>query len=86
MASAFSHAVAALSVGTCFCRPQIPKRVWVAGAMCSVLPDIDAVGFRLGIHYSDFWGHRGFTHSLVFAALLSVIAPDYICRSQNYLA
>jgi inner membrane protein len=25
----------------------------------------------LGIPYGDFWGHRGFTHSLVFAALLA---------------
>src|SRR5438270_228674 len=74
MASAFSHAVAALSIGTCFYRPRIPKRVWVAGALCSVLPDIDVIGFRFGIHYGDFWGHRGFTHSLLFAALLSGIA------------
>jgi len=29
MASPFSHAVAALSIGTCFKRPQIRKRVWV---------------------------------------------------------
>ena len=71
MASAFSHAVAALSIGTCFYRPQIPKRVWVAGALCSVLPDIDVIGFRFAIHYGDFWGHRGFTHSLLFAAILS---------------
>jgi len=27
----------------------------------------------LGIHYGDFWGHRGFTHSLLFAALLASI-------------
>jgi hypothetical protein len=67
MASAFSHAVAALSIGTCFYRPQIPKRVWAAGGLCSV----DAVGFRFGIHYGDFWGHRGFTHSLVFAVITS---------------
>jgi inner membrane protein len=71
MASAFSHAVAALSIGTCFYRPQIPKRVWVSGVLCSVIPDLDAIGFRFGIHYGDFWGHRGFTHSLVFAALLA---------------
>jgi hypothetical protein len=45
MASAFSHAVAALSIGTCFYQPQIPKRVWVAGALCSVLPDVDVIGF-----------------------------------------
>jgi inner membrane protein len=73
MASPFSHAVAALSIGTCFYRPQIPKRVWIAGALCSVLPDIDVIGFRFGIHYGDFWGHRGFTHSLSFAALLAIV-------------
>jgi inner membrane protein len=71
MASPFSHAVAALSIGTCFYRPQISKRVWVAGVVCSVIPDLDVIGFRFGIHYGDFWGHRGFTHSLVFAVFLA---------------
>jgi len=71
MASALSHAVAALSIGTWFSRPQMRKRVWVAGVLCSVAPDLDVIGFRFGIRYSDFWGHRGFTHSLVFAALLA---------------
>jgi hypothetical protein len=68
---AFSHAVVALSIGTCFYRPEIPKRVWAACAVCSILPDIDVIGFRFGIHYGDFWAHRGFTHSLFIAALLS---------------
>ncbi len=71
MASVFSHAVAALGIGACFYRPGTPKRVWVAGALCSVIPDLDVVGFHFGIHYGDFWGHRGFTHSLLFAALLA---------------
>jgi inner membrane protein len=73
MASPFSHAVVALSIGTCFYRPQIAKRVWIAAAICSVVPDLDAIGFRFGIPYADFWGHRGFTHSLVFAAVLAGI-------------
>ena len=71
MASAFSHAVTALSIGSCFYRPQIPKGVWVAGVACSVIPDLDVIGFHFGIHYGDFWGHRGFTHSLLFAILLA---------------
>jgi inner membrane protein len=71
MASAFSHAVAALSIGSCFYRPQIPKHVWAVGAMCSVIPDLDVIGFHFGIHYGDFWGHRSFTHSLLFAVLLA---------------
>jgi len=73
LASAFSHAVAALSIGTCFYRPHTPNRVWIAGAVCSIIPDIDVVGFRFGIHYGDFWGHRGFTHSLLFAVILAIV-------------
>jgi len=80
MASAFSHAVAALCIGSCFYRRQIPKRVWVAGVVCSVLPDIDVIGFRFGVHYGDFWGHRGFTHSLFFAALLAGLAAAALVR------
>lgn len=74
MASIFSHAVAALGVGACFYTPRIPKRVWAIGALCSVVPDLDVIGFRFGIRYGDFWGHRGFTHSIIFAALLAAAA------------
>ena len=73
MATAFTHAAAALAIGSCFYRPQVPKRVWGAGMICAVVPDLDVIGFRYGIHYGDFWGHRGFTHSLVFAGLIAAI-------------
>lgn len=33
----------------------------------------DVIGFQFGVHYGDFWGHRGFTHSLVFAVLLASV-------------
>ena len=71
MASLISHAVAALGIGTAFARRQVPYRVWIIGALCSIIPDVDVIGFRFGIRYGDFWGHRGFTHSLVFAAMLA---------------
>lgn len=73
MASLVSHAVAALGIGACFYEPQIPKSVWAVGVACSVIPDLDVIGFRFGIRYGDFWGHRGFTHALVFAALLALV-------------
>ena len=71
MASAISHAVAAFGIGSAFNPANSPKFVWIAGIACSVIPDLDVIGFRFGIHYGDFWGHRGFTHSLLFAALLA---------------
>jgi inner membrane protein len=72
VASLPSHAVAALGIGACFYKPEIPKSVWVIGMACSMAPDLDVIGFRFGIHYGDFWGHRGFTHSLLFAGLLTL--------------
>jgi inner membrane protein len=72
--SLISHAIAALGIGTIFARREIPKRVWAIGVVCSTLPDIDVVGFRFGIRYGDFWGHRGFTHSLLFASILAALA------------
>jgi inner membrane protein len=81
LASAFSHAVAALGIGACFYTPRVPKRVWAIGAMCSVIPDLDVIGFDFGIRYGDFWGHRGFTHSIVFAALLAAAAVAIAFRS-----
>jgi inner membrane protein len=73
MPSVLSHAVVGLSLGACFYKPGI-KTVWIAGAICAALPDLDVIGFSFGVHYGDFWGHRGFSHSLIFAALLAAAA------------
>src|SRR3954462_15517130 len=71
MASLVSHAVAALGLGAAFFRRPAPGRILIAGTACAVIPDIDVIGFRFGVHYGDFWGHRGFTHSIAFAILLA---------------
>jgi inner membrane protein len=63
-----------MGIGACFHRSGIPARIWITGAFCSALPDLDVIGFRFGVHYGDFWGHRGFTHSLLFAAVLATTA------------
>lgn len=73
MASLISHAIAALGIGAAFYKPDLPKRAWVAGAAGSMLPDADVIGFHVGVRYGDFWGHRGFTHSLLFAAILATL-------------
>lgn len=61
-----------MSIGVCFYRPDFPRRAWILGVACSILPDLDVLGFRFGIRYGDFWGHRGFTHSLFFAAFTAL--------------
>ena len=37
-----------------------------------MVPDADVIGFSLGIAYADAWGHRGATHSLAIAAMMTV--------------
>ena len=39
----------------------------------SLLPDVDVVGFALGVSYGDPWGHRGATHSFAFSAALGLV-------------
>ncbi|MFT3707840.1 MAG: metal-dependent hydrolase [Archangium sp.] len=51
-----------------------PGWTMVLMAALSMVPDLDVVGFKLGIEYSDPLGHRGVTHSLLFALTCSVIA------------
>jgi inner membrane protein len=73
LASAFSHAIAALGIGACFYRPAAPRRLWLVGAAAGVLPDVDAVGYWLGVPYDSVWGHRGLTHSLLFAGAVATV-------------
>jgi len=40
----------------------------------SLMPDVDVIGFNLGVAYGDPWGHRGATHSLPFALVVGALA------------
>lgn len=52
----------------------------VAGAFAAVLPDLDVIAFRLGIPYADDFGHRGASHSLLFAACVGVVGAWFARR------
>ena len=71
MPTPFTHAFIPLALGHTLTDRKLPLRFWFLAVFCSVLPDLDVIGFSLGVSYGDFWGHRGFFHSLFFAFLLS---------------
>ena len=64
MATIFSHALVVVVAGSTV---RLDARVIVWGAMLAILPDIDVIGLPFGIAHYDWFGHRGFTHSLAFA-------------------
>jgi len=73
MASIFAHGFAAFALSKGFAKEIATPKFWILGIICSILPDADVIGFRYGIRYEDFWGHRGFTHSLCFALCLGIL-------------
>jgi inner membrane protein len=83
MPTIFSHAVAALCLSAAF-GPALTVRVRAVGALSAIVPDFDVIGFRFGIHYGDFLGHRGFTHSFVFAGILALLLLPVAVRGAPH--
>jgi inner membrane protein len=51
----------------------------------AILPDIDVLAFNFGIPYSHPFGHRGFTHSIVFALLWAGVLALTVGKSRKRL-
>jgi inner membrane protein len=71
MPTIFSHGVAAAALLTAFPRRAVPRRLLTLGIVCAIAPDIDVIAIPFGARSGDLLGHRGFTHSLLFAAVLA---------------
>lgn len=56
----------AVPVALCTAR-RVPGRLLVAGLAASMLPDADTLGLLAGVAQHGAAGHRGWTHSIVFA-------------------
>lgn len=83
MATILSHGVAALALGKVYTGEVMPARFWAASAVCAMLPDVDVIGFRFGVRYGDMLGHRGLTHSLLFALLIAMATVALLFRDPK---
>jgi inner membrane protein len=80
MPTILSHAIAAAAVTS----PTKPKwKLVLVAALCAMLPDADVLAFTFGIPYSHMFGHRGFSHSLFFAAVVAVLCTYYVRQSDK---
>jgi inner membrane protein len=69
-----THALLPLIAAGVAGRGRISPRLMMAGIAAAVLPDADVIGFRLGIPYGAGLGHRGASHSLLFALICGLVA------------
>ena len=81
MASAPTHIVATAAIAAFFHRPRVPWHLWLAGAVLAVAPDLDVFAPRVGVAYRDLVAHRGFSHSLLMAAVISGLFVTLFYRS-----
>ncbi|WDA42549.1 metal-dependent hydrolase [Erythrobacter sp. BLCC-B19] len=71
MPTIMTHAIVPLAIAAAAGRQRISPRLAFAGVVLAMFPDADVIGFRFGIEYADTWGHRGATHALAFAVIVS---------------
>lgn len=71
MASLFTHTVSGLALAAPFVATGSPRRLLALAPLAACVPDLDVAAFRFGIPYAHPLGHRGFSHSILFAALLA---------------
>lgn len=76
MTSSLTHTAVPLAIAGAAGQRNVPKPLLATGVAASLAPDLDVVGTQLGFPFEHVLGHRGFTHSPLFAlgvALLSLL-------------
>jgi inner membrane protein len=78
--ASIGHVAVGLALGRVF--DQRPRSMALL-SLLSILPDADVVGFAFGIPYAAPLGHRGASHSLAVAAVLSLGAAALLQRTSR---
>lgn len=79
MASIFGHAILGIGL-TKVISGNTTYKILALSVLCTIIPDADVVGFFAGIAYDHPLGHRGFSHSILFAFLFSLFIKQVFIR------
>jgi inner membrane protein len=75
--ASIGHVAVGMAAGRHFARRTASAgaaRPMILFSLLSLLPDVDVVGFAMGVPYGAPFGHRGALHSLAFAAIVGLLA------------
>ncbi|WP_055443604.1 metal-dependent hydrolase [Lacinutrix himadriensis] len=84
MASIFAHGLVAYTTTKVIDSKTNKLLLWLAIGS-AMLPDLDVIAFNFGIPYVHPLGHRGLTHSIVFAVLWSMLLAFLFGKSRKYI-
>ncbi len=84
MASVFGHGVVAFTISKLAQNKPI-RLLLITAILSSILPDIDVLTFKFGVPYEHPFGHRGFTHSILFALLWAGLMASIFGKSKKLI-
>jgi inner membrane protein len=84
MASIFGHGLVAYTT-TKLIDSKSDKLLLLLAVGSAILPDLDILAFKFGISYSHPLGHRGFTHSILFSVLWSVLLSYLFGKNRKLI-
>ncbi len=82
MASAFAHALVAVTAGKTFPKKFSNLKFILLGVFCSVIPDADVI-MHNWVGYDSFFGHRGFFHSFFFCMVLAIFLTGTFYKEEK---
>ena len=77
MATDYTHAVVGLAAARLYTGRPMPWTYWGLAALLPIIPDADVFSTAA---YGTILGHRGITHTLLFALLLALVAAAATSR------
>jgi inner membrane protein len=78
-----THIALGACIGEIFATKKLGKKALVAGGVAQVIPDVDALCALWMSPSSNVLAHRGFTHSFIFGALISLFLAWVVHRRWN---
>lgn len=88
MPTIFSHAIFAVVIGKAGIKKSVTFWFWFLAAICAIIPDADVFLRSFGVERGSLFSHRGFTHSIFFAALfggfVALIAHKFLKTGISY--
>ncbi len=83
MPTIFSHAIFTILFGKAGLKTSVSNWFWFLTAVNAIIPDADVIGFSFGVSYGSMFGHRGFTHSILFAVLFGGCIAFIVFKCLN---
>jgi inner membrane protein len=84
VATLIGHAVVAVTAGYSYPVRMATRKFFILAVICAIIPDADVITFSFGIPYESPWGHRGMSHSILFAIGWGILVSFLFYRKEFF--